>query len=524
MDGRPENPESRNPTRPMQTPLFVVRRCFARWIACSLVLILGFGVAPEFAWAQQGDEGTGAAAQGDDLEDLYGPDDADDDIEVMKVRADESEGAADFEAGDSVQAFDAADLEALGAQSIADLASFTPNLEIVTAGATTPTFFIRGVGLNDFSANSSGAVAIFFNDVPKNAPALQLGTLFDIESVNVLRGPQGMGNYRSASAGAIKIYTRQPTGQYNSYLRQSYGNFDAIDIQGAVGAPIYEDILAARFAFRVSERDGYVRNRCGGAPPRDERPIYTDGGSFTKAAPFSQCGEDVAREGVSFIGVGGENFIGDGISPIEPGLPKYTNAQNNWAARATILFQPTLDQEWTLIASGGKRDEDTGQGQATGTLAEGQSTLIGPFGERGRGIFGAPDGFGHVSPEVEIRRLQLNPCFVDSTNPEDFGNPEIEARCLTGSIQQQGDRQSQASLLSRSILAREIARDLDEKPWTGEYNNPGTTELETWGLSLKGDIVLADSINVTTVTGYDHYDREIYNDLDQSPNPVFVDG
>jgi hypothetical protein len=92
-----------------------------------------------------------------------------------------------------VTGFNAADLEALGAQSIEDLASFTPNLEIVTAGSTTPTFFIRGVGLNDFNPNSSGAVAIYQDDVPLNSPALQLGTLFDMERVNVLKGPQGTG-------------------------------------------------------------------------------------------------------------------------------------------------------------------------------------------------------------------------------------------------------------------------------------------------------------------------------------------
>src|SRR5262249_54777510 len=61
----------------------------------------------------------------------------------------------------SVTTFDEAALQALGAQSVADLAKVTPNVEIKTAGATQATFFIRGVGLSDFSANAAGAVAIF---------------------------------------------------------------------------------------------------------------------------------------------------------------------------------------------------------------------------------------------------------------------------------------------------------------------------------------------------------------------------
>ena len=100
-------------------------------------------------------------------------------IEEIVVLGAESEAVSDFEAADSVVGFGAEDLAALGAQDVADLAAFTPNLEIVTSGATTPTFFIRGVGLNDFNANSTGAVAIYQDDVAINAPALQLGTLFE---------------------------------------------------------------------------------------------------------------------------------------------------------------------------------------------------------------------------------------------------------------------------------------------------------------------------------------------------------
>ena len=62
-------------------------------------------------------------------------------IEEIIVRGSESDAAKDFETADSVTGFGAEDLAALGAQSIADLAEFTPNLEIVTSGATTPTFF-----------------------------------------------------------------------------------------------------------------------------------------------------------------------------------------------------------------------------------------------------------------------------------------------------------------------------------------------------------------------------------------------
>ena len=218
-------------------------------------------------------------------------------IEEIVVLGAESEAVSDFEAADSVVGFGAEDLAALGAQDVADLAAFTPNLEIVTSGATTPTFFIRGVGLNDFNANSTGAVAIYQDDVAINAPALQLGTLFDVEAVNVLRGPQGTGLARNASAGAIKIYSRKPTGEFGAFLRSEFGNLQFRDFEGAIEAPIYEDLLAARFAFRYSERDGTMKNRCGSAPPLSERVPVPVSNELTRIGkrrddpPWSQCGE-----------------------------------------------------------------------------------------------------------------------------------------------------------------------------------------------------------------------------------------
>ena len=177
-----------------------------RWLAC--LIGLGFAVAILAAPLAGAEEPEQVAQTGDPEPQAVAPDPpAEPDpaaeakptpppesgIEEIIVRGGESEAASDFGTADSVTGFGAEDLAALGVQDIADLAAFTPNLEIVTAGATTPTFFIRGVGLNDFNSNSTGAVAIYQDEVAINAPALQLSTLFDIEAVNVLRGPQGTG-------------------------------------------------------------------------------------------------------------------------------------------------------------------------------------------------------------------------------------------------------------------------------------------------------------------------------------------
>ena len=113
-------------------------------------------------------------------------------VEEMLVTGDNVEGLLTT-SGTSMTAFDAMEIQALGIEDVSDLAQFTPNLEIKTSGATTATLFIRGIGLNDFTANGSGAVAVYQDDVAMNLPAIQLGQIFDVSGVEVLKGPIGIG-------------------------------------------------------------------------------------------------------------------------------------------------------------------------------------------------------------------------------------------------------------------------------------------------------------------------------------------
>jgi outer membrane receptor protein involved in Fe transport len=435
-------------------------------------------------------------------------------IEEIVVQGTESEAANDFETADSVTGFGAEDLAALGASDISDLAAFTPNLEIVTQGATTPTFFIRGVGLNDFNSNSTGAVAIYQDDIPINAPALQLGALFDTEAVNVLRGPQGTGLARNASAGAIKVYTRKPSGEFGGFLRSEIGNYNSRDFEGAFESPIYEDIAAGRFAFRYTERDGTLKNRCGNAIPFSERvPVPNPGGPNGLSAqgkkrtdaPWSICGEPVQSQG-------------DRLSTIPEGLAPFVNNVNNWAARGTLLFQPTLDMSWLVNAHGSQRDELSRLGQSIGTRGfsckDGDVANCGYPGQtstsRIAGLLGGEQGnvFGsYVPQEIRARYAELAPCSVSRP-----GFPD-------GTCFQPANRAQDNSAKVRS--AKELARGLDSQPWAGDFNLTGPTRNDTYGGYLKGDIALPGGMQLVSATGYDHYDRFINVDLDQSPETLF---
>ena len=101
------------------------------------------------------------------------------DVEEIRVTGQASSNVL-TSATDSATRFDSDLVDAVGANDLSDLAKFTPNLEIRTMGATSPTFFIRGVGLSDFNANAGGAIAIYQDGVAMNAPALQLGQLLSL--------------------------------------------------------------------------------------------------------------------------------------------------------------------------------------------------------------------------------------------------------------------------------------------------------------------------------------------------------
>ena len=368
----------------------------------------------------------------------------------------------------SVTAFDSSDLEAMGAADMSDVAAYTPNLEIRTAGSTSATFFIRGVGLNAFDSNASGSVAIYEDDVPKNLPAIQLKQLFDVEAVTILKGPQGSGAGRNASAGAIKVYTRKPSGDFGGFLRFDYGNYNSIDVEGALEAPIVADVLSARAAFSLKRRDGLVTNRCGNLT---QNQIDTIPGL---------CGNTLA-------------------SDLRPGLESQLNNIDVWAGRFTAVYEPPeLDMQWTFSFHGSRRDQ------------------LGTVGEHlgAQNVIGGTDRLGYIQPEIAAERQQI-------LAPLPSPSPAECRRRFPGDRQAQAACRNASNQMANSILAQNLAdRPLDKLPFEGAYNNPGYERQTSWGAYVKGEWDL-DQVRIDSITGFERDDRERLIDADYSPNRAF---
>lgn len=161
----------------------------------------------------------------------------------------------------SATVFSAGQLVDIGAIGMQDIASRSPGLKFgnrsdLKIGNTT----MRGIGrLTGASAATEEAVAYYVDEVYIGGGVGSNLDLFDLERVEVLRGPQGTLFGRNSVGGAISISTIKPSAEPAGYLDASYGNYDAIRIQAAVNTPL-SDRLYGRVAAVYYDRDGYTEN------------------------------------------------------------------------------------------------------------------------------------------------------------------------------------------------------------------------------------------------------------------------
>ena len=118
---------------------------------------------------------------------------------------------------------------------------------------------IRGIGSDAVNPGTDPRVAYYQDGIYFGRPTAQLGGMFDLERVEVLKGPQGTLYGRNATGGAISVISRGPTAQASGYADVSYGNYNTVDFEGAIGGPIADNV-AGRIAMQTKFHDGYGTN------------------------------------------------------------------------------------------------------------------------------------------------------------------------------------------------------------------------------------------------------------------------
>ena len=171
----------------------------------------------------------------------------------------------------AISALTGEQLNELGVATTDDLMKAFPNLILKPGSSLNTGFSIRGVGTDNFHVTAQQAVGQYLDEVSLVSPFVGNFGLFDMERIEVLRGPQNTLFGRNTTGGAVSMLSRKPEvgGGLNGYARVNGGNEGRIDFEGAVGIPL-GDSLALRAAFQTKNRGGIYHNLLNGEEIGDE--------------------------------------------------------------------------------------------------------------------------------------------------------------------------------------------------------------------------------------------------------------
>ncbi len=236
------------------------------------------------------------------------------------------------------------------AENIRALAGRVPSLQVESSnGRTQPRFYLRGLGNIDFDNNANQPVSMVFDEIALENNVLRSLPLFDIERVEVLKGPQGSLFGRNTNAGIVKIDSVKPSFERNGYTKIGYGTRDTIAVEFAAGDQISEGV-AARISLKYQERDDWIDNTVTG--PGD------DFGAFDELAyrlqflfePSDTFQALVKLHGFNQSGTHPQIFYANalalGSSGLRPGFDEEVASHDGGASMDLDHFGGALNLQW----------------------------------------------------------------------------------------------------------------------------------------------------------------------------------
>lgn len=290
-------------------------------------------------------------------------------LEVVKVTARKREESLQ-DVPVAVTALTAEQLDRLAIKDLGDLQGQVPNLTIYAARGsnTTLTTFIRGVGQADPLWGVDPGVGIYFDDVYIARPQGALLDVYDVQRIEVLRGPQGTLYGKNTIGGAVKYVSKPLPQQTEGQLTLAVGNYGQVSAKGAVGTAVIDGQFRFRLAGASLNRDGYGTNLTDGSPVSDQNT--TSGrvsfGWFPTASTFNaQVSVDRTRDNSHMRG-----FQRLNVNPSDPartppmasrydiasGMPNanYTNSEGE-----SLTLNWGVSDAWSLKYIAAHRKSDT---------------------------------------------------------------------------------------------------------------------------------------------------------------------
>ncbi len=176
-------------------------------------------------------------------------------LEEVLVTANKREESIN-KVGLTIKALGGPQLEQQHVESLEDLAGAVPGLTFTQTDSNTPVYTLRGIGFYDTTLGAYPSVSVYLDQAPLSFPVLTTQTLFDIERVEVLKGPQGTLFGNNATGGAINYIAAKPTRDFKAGVSLDEARFNTFTSNAYISGPLTENLLG-RFAFKVESGNGW---------------------------------------------------------------------------------------------------------------------------------------------------------------------------------------------------------------------------------------------------------------------------
>ncbi|WP_430420353.1 TonB-dependent receptor [Phenylobacterium sp.] len=174
-------------------------------------------------------------------------------VDVLIVTAQRREESANTVAM-GIQAVRGETLERLHVTDAKDLSAFAPSFTVSQSYQGVPTYTLRGIGFNTINLSATSTVGTYTDEVAYAYPFMNTGPIFDLERVEVLKGPQGTLYGRNTTAGLIDFVTNKPTDEFAAQVTAEVGNYKTVNLDGFINGKLAEGV-SGRLAFKMENSD-----------------------------------------------------------------------------------------------------------------------------------------------------------------------------------------------------------------------------------------------------------------------------
>ncbi|MBS0483029.1 MAG: TonB-dependent receptor, partial [Proteobacteria bacterium] len=346
----------------------------------------------------------------------------------------------------SVSAIGGDELSKSKVGSVDALVTKVVNLQLTSiVGDNTPIFALRGVSMSDYSLNQSSPVATYYDEVYKGNFAFLGVAMYDLERVEVLRGPQGTLYGKNTTGGAVNLISRTARiGETSGYVGAGYGNYNRFDVNGAVNLPL-GDKAALRIAGTYSHDNGWFKNVVPGMPDLAQTSEY--GLRATLNFEPTDRLKIVLRGSTSFQNPQNYGIFAQPEATVRAGLSTWQIASNiptkrrarTWSAALTANYDLTDTLTLTSITSYDKGSlhffEDT-DGQAIKLLEIPYDDEANQFAQDLRLTSNTHGPFDFILGLYYAREKVFNSTNFQIANGTDFNNDGVinAQDCIAGGL------------------------------------------------------------------------------------------